>query len=184
MLFYNAVRRRSSSSMGLPPDENLPSVMQVIGCVNEEGLGLVSWWSSSWFELSYFLTLNVNKCTHRYSSIFLTFSFFALKGTVLIVQHINFFSPHLTTDKSVCCQVYSNRYKSDLTYFLFSPTIFDIIFLLKIGLILKLPTTTDIWFCQMILISSYSMFRPHLSQSLLDNAEDGISKLTVCNNRR
>lgn len=33
--------------MGLPPDENLPSVMQVIGCVNEEGLGLVSWWSSS-----------------------------------------------------------------------------------------------------------------------------------------
>ena len=42
-----AVRRRSSSSIGLPPDENLPSVMQVIGCVNEEGLGLVSWWSSS-----------------------------------------------------------------------------------------------------------------------------------------
>eukprot|EP00596_Hydrurales_sp_CCMP1899_P005851 CAMPEP_0119046812 /NCGR_PEP_ID=MMETSP1177-20130426/49064_1 /TAXON_ID=2985 /ORGANISM="Ochromonas sp, Strain CCMP1899" /LENGTH=224 /DNA_ID=CAMNT_0007020491 /DNA_START=39 /DNA_END=710 /DNA_ORIENTATION=- len=39
----SSVRRRSSSSIGLPPDEVLPSVMQVIGCVNEEGLGLVSW---------------------------------------------------------------------------------------------------------------------------------------------
>ena len=42
-----AVRRqRSSSSIGITNDENLPAVMQVIGCVNEDGLGLLSWWSS------------------------------------------------------------------------------------------------------------------------------------------
>jgi RNA polymerase III subunit Rpc25 len=43
-----AVRRqRSSSSIGLGGDESvLPAVMQVVGCANEDGLGLVSWWCS------------------------------------------------------------------------------------------------------------------------------------------
>lgn len=42
-------RQRSSSSIGISAgsDDNLPSVMKVIGSCNEEGLGLVSWWSSS-----------------------------------------------------------------------------------------------------------------------------------------
>lgn len=39
------LRRRSSSSLGLQESE-LPAVMQVVGAVNEDGLGLISWWSS------------------------------------------------------------------------------------------------------------------------------------------
>jgi RNA polymerase III subunit Rpc25 len=43
-----AVRRqRSSSSIGIGSDESvLPAVMQVVGCANEDGLGIVSWWCS------------------------------------------------------------------------------------------------------------------------------------------
>lgn len=36
--------RRRSSSIGLSPDDELPSAMQVIGCINDFGLGLVTWW--------------------------------------------------------------------------------------------------------------------------------------------
>ena len=38
------IRRRSSSSLGLA-EEELPAAMQVIGCANDDGLGLVAWWS-------------------------------------------------------------------------------------------------------------------------------------------
>jgi hypothetical protein len=38
------LRRRSSSSLGLREDE-APSAMQIVGCINEDGLGLVSWWT-------------------------------------------------------------------------------------------------------------------------------------------
>jgi hypothetical protein len=36
--------RRRSSSFGLAPSEQLPAVMQIIGCINDFGLGLTSWW--------------------------------------------------------------------------------------------------------------------------------------------
>eukprot|EP01041_Mallomonas_annulata_P003228 gene3228-6382_t len=39
-----AVRRRSSS-IGIQNDEELPAVMQIIGSMNEDGLGLTSWWT-------------------------------------------------------------------------------------------------------------------------------------------
>jgi DNA-directed RNA polymerase III subunit RPC8 len=35
--------RRRSSSMGVSEDE-VPASMQIIGSINEDGLGLVSWW--------------------------------------------------------------------------------------------------------------------------------------------
>jgi len=38
-----AIRRRSSS-VGLHPEEEKPSAMQVIGAINDFGLGLISWW--------------------------------------------------------------------------------------------------------------------------------------------
>ena len=38
------VRRRRSTSVGLDNDQEAPSAMQVIGCINEDGLGLTSWW--------------------------------------------------------------------------------------------------------------------------------------------
>eukprot|EP01032_Pedospumella_encystans_P019957 gene19957-22684_t len=36
--------RRRSSSMGLSPDDEIPAVMQIIGAMNDFGLGLISWW--------------------------------------------------------------------------------------------------------------------------------------------
>lgn len=36
--------RRRSSSVGLHPEEEKPSAMQVIGAINDFGLGLTSWW--------------------------------------------------------------------------------------------------------------------------------------------
>ena len=37
--------RRRSSSVGLQEADEIPAAMQIIGCANEDGLGLVSWWS-------------------------------------------------------------------------------------------------------------------------------------------
>lgn len=36
--------RRRSSSMGLASDDEVPSAMQLVGCINDFGLGLVAWW--------------------------------------------------------------------------------------------------------------------------------------------
>jgi len=36
--------RRRSSSVGLHPEEEKPSAMQIIGAINDFGLGLISWW--------------------------------------------------------------------------------------------------------------------------------------------
>ena len=36
--------RRRSSSIGLAPDDEIPAVMQIIGAMNDFGLGLKSWW--------------------------------------------------------------------------------------------------------------------------------------------
>lgn len=36
--------RRRSSSMGLSPEDEIPAVMQIIGAMNDFGLGLISWW--------------------------------------------------------------------------------------------------------------------------------------------
>jgi DNA-directed RNA polymerase III subunit RPC8 len=36
--------RRRSSSVGLSPEDEVPSAMEVIGAMNDYGLGLASWW--------------------------------------------------------------------------------------------------------------------------------------------
>mmetsp|Transcript_28530 Transcript_28530/g.47937 ORF Transcript_28530/g.47937 Transcript_28530/m.47937 type:complete len:274 (-) Transcript_28530:92-913(-) len=36
--------RRRSSSIGLSPEDEMPAAMQVIGAMNDFGLGLISWW--------------------------------------------------------------------------------------------------------------------------------------------
>ncbi len=36
--------RRRSSSMGLSPDEDLPAAMQIVGSMNDFGLGSLGWW--------------------------------------------------------------------------------------------------------------------------------------------
>lgn len=36
--------RRRSSSIGLSPEDEVPAVMQIIGAMNDFGLGLTSWW--------------------------------------------------------------------------------------------------------------------------------------------
>lgn len=36
--------RRRSTSMDLSNKEDAPSVMQVVGGMNEDGLGMVEWW--------------------------------------------------------------------------------------------------------------------------------------------
>ena len=36
--------RRRSSSIGLSPEDDIPAVMQIIGNMNDFGLGLTSWW--------------------------------------------------------------------------------------------------------------------------------------------
>ena len=36
--------RRRSSSIDLNPDDELPSAMEVVGAIDDFGLGLVSWW--------------------------------------------------------------------------------------------------------------------------------------------
>lgn len=36
--------RQRSSSFGVAPDEELPSAMQIVGFVNDFGLGSPTWW--------------------------------------------------------------------------------------------------------------------------------------------
>ena len=36
--------RRRSTSFDLSKEEESPSAMQIIGCCNEDGLGLLNWW--------------------------------------------------------------------------------------------------------------------------------------------
>lgn len=36
--------RRRSSSIGLSNDDEVPAAMEVVGCMNDFGLGLISWW--------------------------------------------------------------------------------------------------------------------------------------------
>ena len=36
--------RKRSTSVDLSQEEESPSAMQIIGCVNEDGLGLIDWW--------------------------------------------------------------------------------------------------------------------------------------------
>ncbi|CAE7600373.1 POLR3H, partial [Symbiodinium microadriaticum] len=38
------VHRRRSTSFDIDKEQNAPSAMQVVGCINEDGLGLTSWW--------------------------------------------------------------------------------------------------------------------------------------------
>jgi hypothetical protein len=37
--------RRRSSSVDLGAEEEAPAPMQIVGAINEDGLGLVSWWA-------------------------------------------------------------------------------------------------------------------------------------------
>ncbi len=39
-----SVTRKRSSSVDLSNEEELPAAMQIVGCCNEDGLGLLSWW--------------------------------------------------------------------------------------------------------------------------------------------
>ena len=39
-----ATVRRRSSSIGLSSEDEVPAAMQVIGCMNDFGLGLIGWW--------------------------------------------------------------------------------------------------------------------------------------------
>jgi hypothetical protein len=41
---YGIFTGRRSSSVGINSDNNLPLAMKVIGSVNEDGLGMTSWW--------------------------------------------------------------------------------------------------------------------------------------------
>jgi hypothetical protein len=36
--------RRRSSSFDIPKESEIPPYMQIIGCINEDGLGLTQWW--------------------------------------------------------------------------------------------------------------------------------------------
>ena len=36
--------RRRSASMGLSPEEDLPPAMQIVGSMNDFGLGSLAWW--------------------------------------------------------------------------------------------------------------------------------------------
>jgi DNA-directed RNA polymerase III subunit RPC8 len=38
------VRRKRSTSFDLDKEQEAPSAMQIIGCINEDGLGLTAWW--------------------------------------------------------------------------------------------------------------------------------------------
>ena len=38
------LRRRRSSSIGISTEETVAPAMQVFGCINEDGLGCLSWW--------------------------------------------------------------------------------------------------------------------------------------------
>eukprot|EP01038_Epipyxis_sp_PR26KG_P016772 gene16772-22951_t len=43
-LFPSPSIRRRSASIGLSPEEEIPAPMQVIGAINDSGLGLITWW--------------------------------------------------------------------------------------------------------------------------------------------
>lgn len=36
--------RKRSSSFDIPKESDIPPAMQIVGCINEDGLGLTSWW--------------------------------------------------------------------------------------------------------------------------------------------
>ena len=44
--------RTRSSSFDVPNEDNVPCAMQLVGAVNEDGLGLLSWWEEGDDETS------------------------------------------------------------------------------------------------------------------------------------